>query len=180
IHLLEDKMLIQFLLVVLFLLNLAFFWFFVYGRKFTGYKYLGIALFLSLPLISVFFEQPRFDLDYFWWYVAGYLLAAAGIAGLIWARREFKKLGVPADGLPGEVLVKSGPYAWLRHPQYLACVFIFVGWWWIFAAVFSFYFGMFILGLIWSEAYLEERYLMKKFGEKFTAYQAETGMFWIK
>ncbi|MFA6170796.1 MAG: isoprenylcysteine carboxylmethyltransferase family protein [Candidatus Margulisiibacteriota bacterium] len=164
-------MLIQLILVFLFLLNLAFFWFFVYGRKFPGYKYLGIALFLILPLISVFFDQPRFDLDYFWWYVAGYLLAATGVVLLVWARRELKE---------GEILVTSGPYAWLRHPQYLSCIFIFVGWWWIFAAVYSFYFGMFILGLIWIEAWLEERFLMDKFGKKFTAYRAETGMFWIK
>ncbi|MBU1935618.1 hypothetical protein KKF04_06180, partial [Patescibacteria group bacterium] len=77
--------------------------------------------------------------------------------------------------------ITSGPYNWLRHPQYLSAIFIFIGWWWIFAAVYSFYFGMIIIATIWLNAYLEEKILLqKKFGQKYAEYQISAGMFWVK
>ena len=75
----------------------------------------------------------------------------------------------------------DGPFAFVRHPVYLGLVFIFVGWWWAWAAVYAFYFGMFILALIWINAYLEEKIiLMKAFGQKYSEYKQQTGMFWVK
>ncbi|OGC11258.1 hypothetical protein A3K48_01880 [candidate division WOR-1 bacterium RIFOXYA12_FULL_52_29] len=171
-------MLIHLLLVLIFLLNIVVFWQFVYGAKFKPYKYVGAALFFLIPFVSVVFPQPKFELDYFWWIVAGLFLFAAGIVGLIWAGREFKDIS-PLDP-PGEALISGGPYGWIRHPQYLSAIFIMVGWWWIFAAVYSFYFGMFILAAIWLNAYFEEKLLVNKFGKKYLEYRSATGMFWVK
>jgi protein-S-isoprenylcysteine O-methyltransferase Ste14 len=58
---------------------------------------------------------------------------------------------------------------------------MFVGWCWVWAAVYSFYFGLIILALHWIAAYLEEKLTLEKlFGKDFACYRQNTGMFWIK
>lgn len=65
--------------------------------------------------------------------------------------------------------------------MYLGLIFVWVGWWWVWAAVYSFYFGMFILALAWIQGYLEEKLVLeKKFGDKYREYRRQTGMFWVK
>ena len=124
---------------------------------------------LALALLSfgsVFIGQPRFDLDFYWWRVAGFVAIFLGIGLFAWARKS---------------VIFTGPYQYVRHPLYLAEIFIFVGWWWVWAAVYSFYFGMFILAIIWLQAWLEEKLLLvPKYGAKYLEYRQQTGMFWIK
>jgi protein-S-isoprenylcysteine O-methyltransferase Ste14 len=60
-------------------------------------------------------------------------------------------------------------------------MFVLVGWWWVFAAVYSFYFGMLVLALLWLQGYFEEKLVLeKKYGSVYLAYKQQTGMFWIK
>jgi protein-S-isoprenylcysteine O-methyltransferase Ste14 len=170
-------MLIQILIVVLFALNLWLLWSL---RKNTAYSFLGSFLLVVLPLVSVFFDQPRFALDFFWWRVAGVIAIILGVGLLIWAKMAIGKMITNVAAIP-DSLVTSGPYAYLRHPMYLGLIFINVGWWWVWAAVYSFYFGMFILVLFWVQAYLEEKLILdKQFGDQYAAYRRATGMFWIK
>ncbi|MGB9612616.1 MAG: methyltransferase family protein [Candidatus Margulisiibacteriota bacterium] len=137
-------------------------------------------LFITIPLVTVFFDQPVFELDYFWWRVAGVVAIVLGAGILISSWIEFRKHNLKILGLP-DGLVTSGPYRFVRHPQYLGLIFIFVGWWWVWGRAYSFYFGMLILAMIWIQGYLEEKFILeKKFGEKFRKYRAQTGMFWIK
>jgi protein-S-isoprenylcysteine O-methyltransferase Ste14 len=165
---------IQIALVLLFALNLLLIW------KLPAYRLAGAVVFLLLPLITVFFSQPRFELDYFWWRIAGGALIAAGVALMVWVKLSTGRTLLEIGQAPKEV-VTAGPYGYLRHPVYLGVVFIQIGWWWLFAAVYSFYFGMFIVALIWLQGYLEEKLVMAKlFGDKFRDYQKTTGMFWVK
>ncbi|MDD5383143.1 MAG: isoprenylcysteine carboxylmethyltransferase family protein, partial [Candidatus Margulisbacteria bacterium] len=114
------------------------------------------------------------------WRVAGLIFIALGVAIASWAKLEFFRAGMLPFDLPKR-LVTSGPYRFVRHPQFLGYIFVIVGWWWVWAAVYSFYFGMFILALIWVQAYLEEKSIMSKtFGEEYRQYIKRTGMFWIK
>ena len=155
-------------------------WLTVLTKKFEWFRGLGVLIFTLIPFLTVFFEQPHFELDFFWWRIAGIaaIIVGVGIAG--WARLEFKKFGMWAKDIPGK-LIASGPYQYVRHPQYLGLVFIWVGWWWVWAAVYAFYFGMFILALTWIEAYLEEKFILEKlFGDQYREYKHHTGMFWIK
>jgi protein-S-isoprenylcysteine O-methyltransferase Ste14 len=171
---------IQLLFVGLFALNILIFWLLGRSNQNVLYRIVHLALFGLIPFVTVFFEQPHFYMDYFWWRVAGVIAMVLGIAIASWAKLEFIKAGqMPyADA---KQLIMTGPYKFIRHPQYLGLIFFIVGWWWIWAAIYSFYFGMFILALIWVQAYLEEKMVLEKqFGEQYRDYRLHTGMFWIK
>lgn len=158
---------IQALIVFMFACNLTFIWQF---SKNKICKMIGQALFIILPFLGVFFSQPKFELDHSWWVVAGYVAIILGLGIWGWAIKSFK---------PG--LNTKDAYYYVRHPQYLGLMFIWVGWWWIWAGVYSFYFGMLVLGLVWLQAYLEERSVLEKeFGQKYLEYKKYTGMFWVK
>jgi protein-S-isoprenylcysteine O-methyltransferase Ste14 len=174
-------MTLQLIFVLLFALNLLLLWAAILSKKALWYRFAAYFFMLVIPMLTVILEQPHFDLDYFWWRIAGYAAIALGAAAIIWARTEFKKQKVDWRAAEPAKLVTSGPYQFLRHPIYLGLIFILVGWWWIWAAAWSFYFGMLILLLIWIQGNLEEwLILQKKFGEAFTTYRKTTGMYWIK
>ncbi|MDD4179486.1 MAG: hypothetical protein PHH14_05505, partial [Candidatus Margulisbacteria bacterium] len=61
----------QILFIVLFALNLALIWGMRLSGKFRWYRLPGNFIFAVLPLLTVLFPQPLFDLDYFWWKIAG-------------------------------------------------------------------------------------------------------------
>ncbi|MFA5112681.1 MAG: methyltransferase [Candidatus Margulisiibacteriota bacterium] len=165
---------IQIVFVLLFALNLWLIW------QFPAYRTVGSGLFLLLPLGTVFFPQPQFALDYFWWRIAGAALIVAGAGLMAWVKMAAGRTLLEIGQVPAGIAT-AGPYGYLRHPVYLGVIFIQVGWWWLWAAVYSFYFGMFIVGLIWLQGYLEEKLVMQKqFGDKFLDYQKTTGMFWVK
>lgn len=163
---------IQVAILLLFLSNMLLIWLTVLANKFTWYRLPGSLIFTFLPLLTVFSEQPRFELDFFWWRIAGVIAIVVGIGLMIWSKMSI--------GNTSELAV-SGPYEHVRHPMYLGKVFIYTGWWWAWSAVYAFYFGIFILAMIWIQAYLEEKLVLeKKFGEKYAEYRKEAGMFWIK
>jgi protein-S-isoprenylcysteine O-methyltransferase Ste14 len=155
-------------------------WAATFNDSLKWYRLPGSFIFAYLPLFPVVFDQPRFELDHFWWKVAGVVAIVAGILLIVWAKRSIGRVLTNIGEMPQE-LVTSGPYQYLRHPVYLGLIFVLVGWWWIWAVVYSFYFGMFILALIWIQGYLEEKLVLeKKFGDKYREYRRQTGMFWIK
>ncbi len=164
---------IQILMVALFALNLLSIWATYWLPRCAWWRPIGYLIMAILPLGSVFFPQPQFDLDYFWWRIAGVVTIVSGLFILGWAIKEFSR----RKG----ALFTGGPYQFVRHPQYLGLIFIWVGWWWVWAAVYSFYFGMIILALTWLQGYLEEKLILeKKFGQEYLNYKKQTGMFWVK
>lgn len=164
-------MMLQLVLIALFILNMILIWLTVLTKKFEWYRIPGILIFSLVPFSTVFFAQPRFELDFFWWRIAGIAAIVVGFGIMGWARVVFSP----------QALVTSGPYQFIRHPQYLGLIFMWMGWWWIWVAVYAFYFGMFILALTWIQAYLEEKFILeKKFGDQYLEYRHQTGMFWIK
>lgn len=171
---------LQLIIIAIFVLNVLVIWLSVFNKELEWYRIPGVIIFTALPFVTVFFEQPRFELDFFWWRVVGIAAIVAGalIAGK--ARLEFKNAEMWPLDLP-KTLITSGPYQYFRHPQYLGLIFIWIGWWWIWAAAYAFYFGMFILALAWIEAYLEEKFILEKtFGNQYHEYCQHAGMFWIK
>lgn len=170
----------QALFVVLFAVNLLLIWVSLLSGRAPWYRFPGALVFLVIPVLTVLFDQPHFELDYFWWRIAGGAAILAGAAIVLLAVVELRKLNLKVLDLPG-VMVATGPYQYVRHPVYLGLIFVFVGWWWVWAAVYSFYFGMFILAMIWIQGYLEEKLILEKqFGDKYRECRQNTGMFWIK
>ncbi|MFA5839838.1 MAG: isoprenylcysteine carboxylmethyltransferase family protein [Candidatus Margulisiibacteriota bacterium] len=171
---------VQILLVLIFALNIILIWSAAKYKWLIWYTCLGGLVFVLLPLFGVFFTQPYFVLDHFWWQVVGILAILVGMSVIAWAIMAQKTSGCSLCGL-SEKFVPSGPYRFVRHPLYLGLIFIYIGWWWIWATVYSFYFGMLIVLLIWLQAWLEEKYLLEnKYGQAYSAYKKNTGMFWIK
>lgn len=172
---------LQALFVALFAANLALLWLSLFNPRWSWYRSLADPLILILPMITVFFGQPRFEMDYFWWKVGGVFSLVLGVVVIGLAKKEMDKAGVKWHDADPVQLLDTGIYGFVRHPVYLGLIFILVGWWWIFAAAYSFYFGMLVLALIWLEGYLEERLiLLKRFGDKFIEYRRHTGMYWVK
>ncbi|OGZ63206.1 MAG: hypothetical protein A2812_02465 [Candidatus Staskawiczbacteria bacterium RIFCSPHIGHO2_01_FULL_36_16] len=73
------------------------------------------------------------------------------------------------------VLIRTGPYKYIRHPIYLTAILDLIG----LAFISNFYFGIIIIALInvplfvWRSLY-EEKINMAKFSEKYALYKKET------
>jgi protein-S-isoprenylcysteine O-methyltransferase Ste14 len=81
-----------------------------------------------------------------------------------------------ADGRGGELLT-DGVYARIRHPRYVAVTLGVIAW-----ALFTNFLGMYLLipisvaGLLLI-ASIEERELVRRFGEEYAAYRSRVPMF---
>lgn len=172
-------MTIQFIFIALFAVNLLLIWL-AANKALSWHRLPGTFIFVLLPLFTALFDQPRFELDYFWWRIAGMFAIIFGIGLVSWTKFTLRKLIVRL-GEPPRELCLSGPFQYVRHPLYLGLIFVFVGWWWAWAAVYAFYFGMLILVLVWIQGYLEEKVILEgKFGDRYREYRQKTGMFWVK
>jgi len=75
------------------------------------------------------------------------------------------------------VLVKSGPYRFVRHPIYLFQITLLVGATLLLPTLFSFALvGIHFLCVL-IKALDEEAYLMKVYGSEYAAYLSDTGRF---
>lgn len=108
--------------------------------------------------------------------VIGVLLAAAGIALCVWARRHLgRNWGMPMSNIQGAELITSGPYRLIRHPIYGGILLALFGTTlatsWsllIVLAVVSVYFTYGALG--------EERRMIKLFPKDYPAYKTKSKM----
>jgi len=107
-------------------------------------------------------------------FYAGAAMTAAGIAFAIWARVN---LGQHWSGnvtlKEGHRLIRSGPYAFVRHPIYTGLLLAFVGsavavdeWRGVLAVVVVF-------ATLVPKYRLEERWLTEEFGEEYERYRRE-------
>ena len=113
------------------------------------------------------------DMAFFW--LAGLLFAAAGLAMMIWTMRLFAMKGgggTPAPWQPVENFIVSGPYRHVRNPMiigvnlFLTAEALLLGSWPIFAWIVAFV----IVNTIYF-ALSEEPQLEKRFGQPYADYK---------
>ena len=104
------------------------------------------------------------------------ILTAAGIAFAIWARFYLGQNWSSAVSVKvGHELIRTGPYAWVRHPIYSGLLVALLGTALAHATPVGFLaLALFAIGF-WIKSRMEEQFMRKTFGEDYLAYTRETG-----
>ncbi len=127
---------------------------------------------MALPL----FRQPRFQSPIIN-YAIGLPLAGAGLIGRVYPMIYLRSRGTTTAMDEVRKLVDTGPYGWVRHPQYTSGFVLLGGWFLVWGAVYSLCLMPLIGGIIYAQALIEERYVLeKKFGREYTQYKNRVGM----
>lgn len=105
--------------------------------------------------------------------------------GIILRRLSIKALGnnwsIHIKDIPGQQLIRTGPYKWVRHPYYLAVILELGGTALYFNSFLSLgYLVLIHLPLLLARITLEERNLAAQFQNQYQKYRRETGMFFPK
>jgi len=134
--------------------------------------FIMIAPWVVMPLLA----QPRLtgSLQTVTFAIGALLLVIAALI-TIWATPFiFPAAKKGGDELDPEFLVITGPYQWVRHPQYVGAVIGFIGWALLQGGLYSLLMSPIFFLLFRFEAYLEEsRVLEPKFGEKFRRFKEQ-------
>jgi len=127
---------------------------------------------LALPL----FEQPVFVIPLIN-YGLGIPLAVSGLVGRVYPMVYLQRQGTTTAMDSVKKLVDSGPYAWVRHPQYTAGFVLLLGWFLAWGAWYALGFLPIIAAMIYAQALIEEKYILEKmFGESYAASKERVGM----
>lgn len=108
--------------------------------------------------------------------MAGLTLTAIGIAFAVWARFYIGQNWSSAVSIKvGHQLVRTGPYAWVRHPIYSGLLLAMIGT----ALVLRESRGLLATGLLWvafwMKSRMEEGFMLKAFGSVYEDYSRSTG-----
>ncbi|HTL99963.1 MAG TPA: isoprenylcysteine carboxylmethyltransferase family protein [Candidatus Omnitrophota bacterium] len=141
--------------------------------------YMGAAFILLYSRDHRFgFLDRRFVPMARWIEWAGALLTAAGVALAIWARRHIgKHWSAEVTIRHDHELIRTGPYARIRHPIYTGILLALFGT----ALILGEWRGLVAVGLavmgFWWKARREESLLRQEFGERFDEHKRRTGFF---
>lgn len=108
--------------------------------------------------------------------VLAILLTATGIAFAIWARIYIGENWSSAVSIKvGHELIRTGPYAWVRHPIYSGLLLAMIGT----ALARREPRGLFAVVLLWIgfwiKSRMEEGFMRKRFGDEYREYSRTTG-----
>ena len=134
----------------------------------------GILLFMrDIPGGGVLFERflPRSYATYW----SGTALVALGLAFSVWARILLGRNWSGTVTVKQEhELIRSGPYAHVRHPIYTGLLFALIGsaivrgeWRGVLAVLIAF-------AALWRKLRLEERWMIETFGDEYRRYREHT------
>lgn len=133
----------------------------------------GSYLILTGLTFTEFFIVPR-KINYIV-SIAGLIMFIAGILGREWAIKTLDKYwSLQIETRNSQKLVKTGPYRYLRHPNYLSVALKGIGFTLIPNAYVSFLFSLIVyFPIILLRTYLEEIKLEKIFGQEYNDYRQE-------
>lgn len=147
--------------------------------KYGWLTYLLLFTYFSSVLIAVLdFFIYRTNINFLITFIGSFLV----ILGIILRRATIKTLGknwsIHIKEITKQDLIIFGPYKNLRHPYYLAVMLELSGVALYFNSLFSLIFVMTIhLGLICLRIILEEKVLIRQFGDRYLKYQKEKWIF---
>jgi protein-S-isoprenylcysteine O-methyltransferase Ste14 len=143
------------------------------------------VVFMAAGFFLLYQENPnwgplnrRFVPDELWIAWLGSALCAAGVLFAIWARRTIgSDWSAEVQIKEGHELIRSGPYARIRHPIYTGILLATIGT----ALAIGEYrglvaVGMFLVGFA-RKARKEESFLAAEFGAAFEEHRRQTGFF---
>ncbi|MHA2281711.1 MAG: methyltransferase family protein [Promethearchaeota archaeon] len=112
------------------------------------------------------------------WQILGVALAVIGCLLGIWGMKEFKSFS-QLSGTEANTLVTTGPYKYLRNPQYFGFFLVIFGMAFFLKSVLAF--GTSFIVLIYSFicAVIEERRLTRFFGNGYVGYKNKTPRFFF-
>jgi protein-S-isoprenylcysteine O-methyltransferase Ste14 len=162
-------------LLILFSIYLTLSGGFESGRLRYGFILCGACLgflALALPLFQqTFYQNPVLN------YAVGLPLTLVGLVGRIYPMIYLRRQCTTTAINKVERLVVTGPYSWVRHPQYTFGLILVVGWYLLWGAIYSLYTIPLMGGMIIVQAFIEERYVMEvKFGNEYKEYRKSVGM----
>lgn len=105
------------------------------------------------------------------------------LAGLlvIWTFRNLgKNLTDTVVTRKEHTLVTTGPYRWVRHPFYVACLLTFTAIALVAANWFFLLMGAVAFSLLFRRTRIEEEKLLERFGDDYRQYMNSTGRHWPK
>ena len=182
------NLIIWILVVLVFYLDLPFVWW-MFKSRITMRRFGLIPIFIIF--ILPFIEQPKI-VDSEFLDLSGVIFMIFGFSIMLLGGFEFYKRGIiPAlskketDKIKSDqathILVATGIYKFIRHPQYVGLSVFFIGYSMLFNAFFSVLFSPVILTWFGFVAYIEERYDLEWiFGEEYKKYKKRVGMFFPK
>ena len=145
-------------------------WFFVIagwiGQPFILKNHAKDILFSFIDALS----QPS-------WIIPGVLIAVFGYAGTLWcyaALGDSWRMGI--NRKENVVLIKNGPYQFVRHPIYLFQITILTGMIFLLPTLFSFMILLINIVCVAIKALDEEAYLTNIHGSEYRRYMSYTGM----
>ncbi len=129
-----------------------------------------------LAFTLVLFEQPFFHSPVTQ-FGLGLPLLVLGLLGRAYPAIYLRRKGTTTTLAEVDKLVQNGPYAWVRHPQYTAGLIMLLGWFLAWGAWYALASTPIIVGMIYAQALIEEKYILEKlFGATYAAYRERVGM----
>jgi protein-S-isoprenylcysteine O-methyltransferase Ste14 len=140
------------------------------------YPMIAIALTLSAFIDAIFFlgrVGPQLPL------AASYVGAALMLVGLGLRYWSMDTLGQfftnPITIRPDHVIIRKGPYRWIRHPAYTGGLLVAIGLPLVLGVLGAFLAAVVVCGFAYVyRIHIEERALLEKFGANYEAYRATT------
>ena len=113
------------------------------------------------------FAQPVRDV--------GAVICVAGVAVAVWARLILgRSWGMPMSTHSEPTLIRTGPYAYVRHPIYSGILLAILGTALAAGQVHGLLAFALALVALWLKSRVEERWMQQEFGEQYTAYRASS------
>lgn len=108
--------------------------------------------------------------------LTGFILYLVALVGRNWSINTLGKYHSPyVEIMDDHLLIKKGPYQYLRHPYYLSVLIEFCGFPLVFNSYYSFFISLFIYmpALFILRVYPEERSMIREFGKEYMLYKKE-------